>query len=88
MPTVTVRARVYAIANSARSILNDNQSDLTRTSTNIISQSYQKYTPFHTGDYSVFFVEDVQSNKDLSDEIIGQSTVWNIVHFAMQNLPS
>ena len=35
---------------------------------------------FPTGDYSVFFMEDFLSNKDLSDEIIGQSPVGNIVN--------
>ena len=42
-----------------------------------------KYTTFHTGVYSVFLREDFQSNKDLSDEIIRQTPVWNIVQFAI-----
>ena len=78
--TVTVRAHAYEIAKTARSILNDNHSDLNRTSSKIISYSYRKYTTFHTGVYSVFFIENFQSKKDLCDEII---PVWNIVHFAM-----
>ena len=35
------------------------------------------------GDYSVFCMEDFLSNKDSSDEIIGQSPVGNIVNFAI-----
>ena len=83
MPTVTVRARVYPTANTAHSIPNDNHSDLKRTSSIIISKSYRKLTIFPTGDYSVFFMEDFLSNKDSSDEIIGQSPVGNIVNFAI-----
>ena len=78
MLTVTVRARVRNCQ-----YLNDNHSDLKRTSSTIISKTYQTYTTFHTGDYSVFFIEDFQSNKDLSDEIIEQPPEWNIVHFAI-----
>ena len=48
----------------------------------MISNSYQKFTTFHTGDYSVFFMKEFLSNKDSSDEIIGQSQVGNIVNFA------
>ena len=73
MPTVTVRgARVRTCQYTAHSILNDNHSDLKRTSSIIISISYQKVTTFPSGDYSVFFMEDFQSNKDSSDEIIRQ----------------
>ena len=46
----------------------------------MISKSYQKFTTFPTGDYSVFFMEDFLSNKDSSDEIIGQFPVGNIVN--------
>ena len=72
MPTVNVRARVRT-ANTPHSIPSDNHSDLKRTSSIMISKSYRKFTTFPTGDYSVFFKEDYLSNKDLSDEIIGQS---------------
>ena len=48
----------------------------------MISKSYRKFTTFPTGDYSVFLMEDFLSNKDSSDEIIGQSPVGNIVNFA------
>ena len=72
--------RAYATANTAHSIPNDNHSDLKRTSSIMISKSYRKFTTFPTGDYSVFFMEDFLSNKDSSDEIIGQSPVGNIVN--------
>ena len=36
----------------------------------MISKSYQKFTTFPTGDYSVFFMEDFLSNKDSTDETI------------------
>ena len=49
----------------------------------MISKSYRKFTTFSTGDYSVFFMDNILSNKDLSDEIIGQSPVGNIVNFAI-----
>ena len=39
----------------------------------MISKSYQKFTTFPTGDYSVFFMEDFLRNKDSSEDIIGQS---------------
>ena len=65
------------------SIPNNNHIDLKRTSSIIISNSYQKLTTFPTGDYSVFSLEDWLSNKDSSDEIIGQSSVGNIVNFAI-----
>ena len=48
-----------------------------------MSKSYRKFTPFPTGDYSVFFMEDFLSNDDSSDEIIGQFPVGNIVNFAI-----
>ena len=44
-----------------------------KTTSIMISKSYRKFTTFHMGDYSVFFMEDFLSNKDSSDEIIGQS---------------
>ena len=72
--------RAYATANTAHSIPNDNHSDLKRTSSIMISKSYQT---FPTGDYSVFSMEDFLRNKDLSDEIIGQSPFGNIVNFAI-----
>ena len=75
--------RVYANANTAHSIPNDNHNDLKRTSSIMISISYRKFTTFPTCDYSVFFMEDFLSNKDSSDEIIGQSPVGNIfIYFA------
>ena len=78
------RACAYATANTAHSIPNDNHSDLKRTTSSImISKSYRKFTTFPTGDYSVFLMEDFLSNKDSSDEIIGQSPVKNIVNFAI-----
>ena len=48
----------------------------------MISKSYQNFTTFPTGDYSEFLMEDFLSNKDSSDEIIGQSPVGNFVNFA------
>ena len=50
----------------------------------MISKSYRKFTTFPTGHYSVFLKEDCLSNKDSSDEIIGQSPVGNIVNFAFK----
>ena len=49
----------------------------------MISKSYLQFTTFPTGDYSVFFMKDFLSNKDLSDEIIGQFPIENIVNFAI-----
>ena len=72
--------RAYATANTAHSISNDNHSDLKRTISIMISKSYRKFTAFPTGDYSVFSMEEFLGNKDLSDEIIGQSPVGNIVN--------
>ena len=76
--------RPYATANTAHSILNDNHSDLKRTTSSsiIMLKSYRKFTTFPTGDCSVFFIKDCHSNKHSSDEIIGQSPMGNIVHFA------
>ena len=50
----------------------------------MIKKSYLKFTTFPTGDYSVFFMKYVLSNKDLSDEFKGQSPVGKIVNFAIK----
>ena len=92
MSTVTVRAFLSARPNLTydncqyrpHSIPNDNHSDLKRTSSIMILKPYRKFTTFPTGDYSVFFMEDFLSNKDSSDEIIGQSPLGNIVNFAIK----
>ena len=47
----------------------------------MISKSYRKFTTFPTGDHSVFFMEDFLSNKDSSDDIIGQSPVGEHCEF-------
>ena len=70
-------------ANTAHSIPSDNHSDLKRISSIMITKSYRKFTTFPTGDYSVFFMEGFLSNKDLSDKIIGQPPVGNIVNFGI-----
>ena len=49
----------------------------------MILKLYQKFTTFPTGDYSVLFMEDFLSNKDFSDEIIGQSPVGEHCEFAI-----
>ena len=82
MPTILWPCvRAYATANTAHSIPNENHSDLKRT-----SSWFQNHTENSqlspTGDYSVYFMEDFLSNKNSSDEIIGQSPVGNIVNFA------
>ena len=79
MPTVSACARVGNCQyRTSHSIPNDNHSDLKRNSSIMISKSYQKFTTFPTGDYSVFFMEDCLSNKDSSDKIIGHSPVGTL----------
>ena len=74
---ITLLNNIYLTASyiHSHSIPNDNHSDLKRTSSIMISKSYRKFTTFPTGDFSVFFMEYYLSNKDSSDEIIGQSPV-------------
>ena len=70
MPTVTVRVHVRN-CQYRTFIPHDNHSDLNIFSLIMISKSYRKFTTFPDGDYYVFH-EYILSNKDSSDEIIGQ----------------
>ena len=79
--TVTVPARAYAIATSARSSLADIHSDLNRTSSKLF-RNHTENTQLSPRAFIRKFSQKISKvTKLLSDKIIGQSPVGNIVHF-------
>ena len=60
---------------SLHSIPNDNHSALPKRTqfNNDLQNHTETLQTFLTGDYSAFFIEYFLSNKDLSEEIMGQS---------------